>query len=129
MKSFNENDKQKTWVAGVTQFFDLTQEEFLAKISGVVGDVPAACTGSTPQPNMRKKDNPLPSSYDARDHNLVASVKNQGSCGSCWAFSATGAVEGQLAKATGKITDLSEQQTVDCDKVDKGCQGGLMHTA
>lgn len=91
--------------------------------------MPAECKGeSAAYPNLRTKID-LPTSYDARDHGLVSSVKNQGQCGSCWAFSAVQAVEGQLAKATKKVTDLSEQQVVDCDTVDKGCQGGLMHTA
>ena len=76
-------------------------------------------------------DNSLPDSVDWRDHNLVTPVKDQGQCGSCWAFSAVGSMEGAHSKATGNLVSLSESQIVDCDTngTDEGCFGGWMDGA
>jgi len=67
----------------------------------------------------------LPASYDARDEGIVTSAKNQGSCGSCWAFASVGAMESHILKAYGVgPDDLSEQQQVSCNNAMAGCDGG-----
>ena len=72
---------------------------------------------------------PNTTSIDWRDGGAVTPVKNQGQCGSCWAFSSTGALEGSHFLKTGKLTSFSEQQLVDCATISAGygnygCRGG-----
>jgi len=79
-----------------------------------------------------------PDSWDWREHNIVGDIKDQGSCGSCWAFSAIGALESQITKVTGESIILSEQEAVDCVKNIRspdnssvccyGCNGGEMYS-
>ena len=60
---------------------------------------------------------------------LLSQVKDQGYCGSCWAFSTTGALEGRTFVETGDLVSLSEQNLIDCDYNNEGCVGGLQEMA
>jgi xylem cysteine proteinase len=119
------NAKELDWKLGVNEFADLTWEEFKSTHLGF---------------NQKKSSNPgvnlfglinVPDSMDWTEHRAVAEVKNQGQCGSCYSFSATGSVEGAVAIKTGKLNSLSEQQIVDCSTKEgnEGCNGGLMDSA
>ena len=116
-----------TAVYGATHLADLTQEEFKRDYLGYSRDM----VGDDPDIHWPAADIPdidLPESWDWRQHGAVSEVKNQGMCGSCWAFSTTGNVEGQHAVKNGKLVSLSEQELVDCDKRDAGCGGGNQST-
>ncbi|AAQ21608.1 cathepsin [Cryptophlebia leucotreta granulovirus] len=71
----------------------------------------------------------LPETFDWRDKHGVTPVKNQLICGSCWAFSTIGNIESLYNIKYDKVIDLSEQHLINCDLVNNGCNGGLMHWA
>lgn len=111
---------------GVTRFADLTSEEF-SKSLGLRQDLRSE--NDIPYKMAKIPNIDLPVQFDWRTKNAVTEVKNQGLCGSCWAFSTTGNVEGQYAIKYGKLVEFSEQELVDCDTLDQGCGGGLMDNA
>jgi len=110
-------------VHGVTQFMDLTPEEFKATY---LNYVPLNETVNRP---LLELDAPLAAVVDWRTKGAVTPVKDQGQCGSCWAFSATEAIESYFFLKTGKLATLSPQQITSCDKVDGGCNGGWPYRA
>merc|ERR1712110_1151393 len=122
------NSKNKGFKLGVTAFADLTADEFGATHFGI--KKPEASWGSLPKlGNHTYNGEALAASVDWTTKGAVTPVKNQGQCGSCWSSSTTGSLEGAWEIASGKLVSLSEQQFVDCDKVDSGCSGGLMDNA
>jgi len=122
------NAKGNKFELGVTPFADLTADEFDATHFGI--KKPDQMWGSLPNLGTHQyKGEALAASVDWTTKGAVTPVKNQGQCGSCWSFSTTGSLEGAHEIANGNLVSLSEQQFVDCDKVDSGCSGGLMDNA
>ncbi|XP_028752649.1 zingipain-2-like [Neltuma alba] len=119
--------RTKPYKLGVNPFADLTNEEFTASRNRFKG---LTCSSITRTPTFKyENETDVPSSVDWRKQGAVTPVKNQGNCGCCWAFSAVAATEGITKLSTGKLISLSEQELVDCDTVDHGCEGGLMDDA
>ncbi|XP_050298280.1 procathepsin L-like [Anthonomus grandis grandis] len=109
----------KSWKQRVTKFADMTQEEFLDMLA----------THAKPSINGTKYVESrvaLPDSVDWRTEGQVTGVKDQGSCGSCWAFSITGSTEAAYYRKSGNLVSLSEQQLVDCATMNAGCDGGYL---
>jgi C1A family cysteine protease len=126
--ALEQNRNQSNYTLGVTQFMDLTHDEFKGRFNELIGGPFGSKCSS-----FKSIDGNIPSSFDWRDHKAVTDVKDQGQCGSCWSFSATGAVEGSWSIDTGSLVSLSEQQLVDCSLGspygNHGCNGGLMDGA
>ncbi|CAL9164373.1 oryzain alpha chain-like [Musa acuminata AAA Group] len=116
---------------GLNRFADLTNEEFRALYLGAKGrGVARRSRVAADRYRYEGAGDVLPDSVDWRAKGAVAAVKNQGSCGSCWAFSTVAAVEGINQIVTGELISLSEQELVDCDTAyNQGCNGGLMDYA
>jgi len=113
------NSQSRNAVYGVTLFTDLTKEEFSQLLGYRSNET------HTPMEELETSPNALPSSFDWRTKGVVTAVKDQGSCGSCWAFSATEEIESMVLRAGRPAVILSPQQIVDCDHVGvAGCSGG-----
>jgi len=119
---------EKTFTQGINQFTDMTDEEFEANYLG--GYVPKQ-VGEEEPVTWTPSNEPVPNEVDWRSQGYVTGVKNQASCGSCYSFSATGALEGQWFKARGQLVSMSEQQIVDCSGRygNMGCRGGRFQSA
>jgi len=126
------NEKSPNKVFGVNKFADMSQEEFRSKYLMKKGVIKKN-TNIKPEDVLQPRPNiDLPATWDWRWRGAVTRVKNQGQCGSCWAFSVTENVESVWLIAghsnNGSLS-LSPQQIVDCDSSDDGCDGGDPPTA
>lgn len=121
---------------GITQFMDMTPEEFKGNFTTLnMTDFPSNATAffanSTFNSSRRflQSEDIIPENFDWRDHGVLGHVKLQGSCGGCWAFSALTSLESAIYRKYGYLPILSVQQLVDCDNGNWGCSGGIIHNA
>jgi len=122
---FNE-DETNTWTMGITIFADQSPEEWSAYVA----------KGGLNKPKLTSENRNLfvpsgeavPDKVDWVAEGYVTPIKNQQQCGSCWAFSTTGGIEGQNFKVNNVLSSFSEQELVDCSQAEgnQGCNGGLM---
>jgi len=131
------NGQRNGYSVGVNKFADWSREEFRKTYLPVfpgLGPKPHGTTAPTRTPSQPQTWKPpagIPTSVDWRSLGWVTPVKNQQQCGSCWAFSAIGTLEGQHANVTGNLVSLSEQDLVDCayGYGCDGCNGGWPEAA
>jgi len=123
----HNEDASQTFTMDVNQFSDLTNDEFRATYA-------SGLKGRSNRPRVaylgehKYEGESLADSLDWSTKGAVTPVKDQGQCGSCWAFSTTGSLEGASEIASGQLKSMSEQQLVDCSGSygNQGCNGGLM---
>jgi len=137
------NLQEPTAKYGITQFSDLSKEEFErlylgrkkpANFANATTEWKPTCTACKRFPELAKYHyESLPSDFDWRDYGAVTDVKNQGQCGSCWTFGTTGDIGGVWFLDGNDLTSLSEQQLLSCDygisAGNFGCNGGLQENA
>jgi cathepsin L len=133
IEDFNELffEGKQSFSCSVYGFSDLTIDEFNQQNMGV-GAIDTSGYGEIDvhtQNLLEKVEDKKVRSIDWRKKGAVTHVKNQNGCSSCWAFAATGAIEGQIFLKHGRLESLSEQHLIDCDEYDDGCDSGWPHYA
>ncbi|KAL6478447.1 hypothetical protein MHYP_G00142820 [Metynnis hypsauchen] len=121
----------KSYRLGMNRFADLDNQEYQAMFKGCLRSFNRTKSRSASAFLRQTGSAALPRTVDWREMGFVTEVKNQYICSSCWAFSATGALEGQMFRKTRNLVSLSEQQLVDCSwfSGNQGCAGGLTEHA
>jgi len=124
------NAKGNRAVYGVTQFMDLTKEEFKKYYQGYTPSLADQNGKLLSLESENSNGTDYPSSFNWVDKGATTPIYNQGQCGACWSFSATETVESYwFLSGKGPLTKLSMQQLVSCDQFDNGCHGGSTGTA
>jgi len=135
IKILTHNKKQdQTFTLAMNEFGSMTEDEFSQTRMGFREPRQDVERNGPIKPRITYLRNEVsmadpPTEVDWTTKGVVAGVKNQGSCGSCWAFSAIAAMESAYAIKTGQVIEFSEQELVSCDDTDYGCQGGWMDSA
>ncbi|GMT30387.1 hypothetical protein PFISCL1PPCAC_21684, partial [Pristionchus fissidentatus] len=126
VKAHNANPN-KSYTMAISEFSKLTPEEINRRMGFRAPVVRSASNWNA----AAVANEVVPDHVDWREHGLVSRVKNQGDCGSCYAFAAVGALEGQHAKKNGEMVEFSEQNIVDCSTTfgNGGCDGGNAEAA
>jgi len=126
------NAGNHTWTVELNKFADLSQGEFKNIYLGYKPELRRGELKPVTLNSLAKRVGAYPAgTLDWVSKGAVTGIKDQGQCGSCWAFSTTGSVEGTIAINKGHLTSLSEQELVDCagSYGNQGCNGGLMDNA
>ncbi|XP_036449136.1 cathepsin L1-like [Colossoma macropomum] len=121
----------KSYRLGINRFADMDNQEYQQMLKGCLGSFNETEIDNATTFLQPVEGTALPKTVDWRAAGYVTEVKDQCHCGSCWAFSATGALEGQMFKKKKKLVSLSEQQLVDCSwsSGNHGCTSGLAYKA
>ena len=131
IESHNENiNNDNTYELGHNQFSHMSFDEFKAYVH-LTPTLTNVESDTDTYSDLESEFNvtALPVSVDWTTKGAVTGVKDQGNCGSCWSFSATGALEGAYQIKYGTLVSFSEQNLVSCDTIDSACNGGLMDNA